>query len=192
MGITAALAVDLALLTAALDEPGADIAASVIALGNTLSSTIDSYVGLTVSVSNDASGFTLTTLDDPVDVLDVATSLRVPFAVDGEVTPSAVLTVYARTPGAFVDLAADLSWVTGSPSSATVFDPVDPPIPGAAPTVAQTSRIQQAIGVLIGQGHTPEAAQRHLASGPTDVATAAELILDAVVVHDPIRRGDPR
>src|SRR6476469_7955194 len=49
--LSPALAATLGLLTAALDDPGADIAVSVGALGAAAAAAIGSYLGLTVCIS---------------------------------------------------------------------------------------------------------------------------------------------
>lgn len=64
MTITAALAAELGILTAALDEPDADIAHSLRQLALTAASAIASYLGLSVLVALSDPPLAFTTLAD--------------------------------------------------------------------------------------------------------------------------------
>lgn len=93
------------------------------------------------------------------------------------------LVLYAGSPGAFVDLAADLAWLTARPLSDFVLDQ-HLTIPAGSDTGTQLSAasvINQAIGVLIGIGYTPRQADLRLdsqaAHAGTDRYAAAQLIL---------------
>ena len=74
--ITPALAATLALLTAAIDDPGTDIAASMAAFAAEAHAAIGSYLGLTVSVSGGAGAVTFTTLADSEQMPAIRASLR--------------------------------------------------------------------------------------------------------------------
>ncbi len=72
--------------------------------------------------------------------------------------------LYATTPGAFVDLAADLSFLQGAGFAAAELDqhrglPAQADITGA---VTDGSNIHQALGVLIAGGRTREQADARL------------------------------
>ena len=116
---------------------------------------------------------------------DIATSLRLtlPGIGDGWAPPAVALILYAKSPGAFVDLAADLAWLTARPLGDFVLDQ-DLTIPAGSDSGAQLSAasvINQAIGVLIGLGYTTQQADWRLdtqaAHAGTDRYAAAELIL---------------
>ena len=64
MKIGAALAVDLSILTAALDEPGADVLHSLRQLGVDAHAAVPTYLGLSVTVDGSDPPFTLTTVED--------------------------------------------------------------------------------------------------------------------------------
>jgi hypothetical protein len=66
-------------------------------------------------------------------------------------------------PGAFVDLAADLAWLTARPPSDFVLDQhlPGPAGMGTAANLFEASVFNQAIGALGGQGHTLQQADRH-------------------------------
>jgi hypothetical protein len=137
--------------------------------------------------------FTFTTLDDGT-ADNVRTSLRLtPLARvgDGRAAHSVALTLYAETPGTFVDLTADLAWLTGRPPSDFALDQhlSVPAGSDARTSLRAASVISQAIGVLIGRGYTPPQAHSKLdtqADGTgTDRYTTAQFILDTLTVADP-------
>jgi hypothetical protein len=187
MKIGAALAADLAILTAALDEPEADLLRSVHQLGVDAQAAVPSYLGLSLTVEGSDPPFTFTTLEHGTDD-EVRTSLRLTLSGvgAGRASPAVALILYARTPGTFVDLSADLTWLTGRPRSDFALDQHLCGLGGAdAGTHLRTaSVINQAIGVLIGRGYTPGRAHRELDTradvAGTDRYAAARSILDTL------------
>jgi hypothetical protein len=193
MKISAALAADLGILTAALDEPGADVLHSLHQLGVDAQAAVPSYLGLSMTFDGSDPPFTFTTLDDGT-ADNVRTSLRLtPLARvgDGRPAPSVALILYAETPGTFVDLTADLAWLTGRPPSDFALDQhlSVPAGSDAGTSLRAASVINQAIGVLIGRGYTPRQAHSKLdtqADGAgTDRNTTAQFILDTLTTEDP-------
>ncbi|WP_167104615.1 ANTAR domain-containing protein [Mycobacterium sp. DL592] len=147
---------------------------------------VSSYLGLTLSRSDPLFAFTCLAVGAATE--DIATSLRMTLPdAHGSLAPSHTeLILYSGLPGAFVDLAADLAWLTARPPSDFAFDqnlriPADSRI-GTPLTAA--SVINQAIGILIGRGHTPEQADRRLENqaslAGTDLYGAAHLIVTAL------------
>jgi hypothetical protein len=201
MKIGAALAADLGILTAALDEPGADVLHSLHQLGVDAQATVPTYLGLSVTVDGSDPPFTFTTVEDGA-ADDVRTSLRLtlPGVNDGRASSSVALTLYAGTPGTFVDLTADLSWLTGRPPSDFALDQhLNVPAGSNGGTYLRaTSVINQAIGVLIGRGYTPVQAHQKLDaqadSAGIDRHTTAQFILDTLTAEDPtdIERADQK
>ncbi len=191
MEIGAALAADLGILTAALDEPGADLLQSLQQLGVHAQAAVSTYLGLSVTVEGSDPRFTFTTLEDGA-VDDIRTSLRLmlPGVGDGRAAPRVALILYAGTPGTFVDLTADLAWLTGRPPGDFALDQhLSVPDGSDARTYLRAaSVVNQAIGVLIGRGYTPGQAHRELeirADGAgTDRHTAAQFILDTLTTED--------
>jgi hypothetical protein len=170
--ITAALAADLGILTAALDEPGTDVAHSLRQLMADATAAIPTFLGLSVTVDGSDPLFTFAAFVEDVGTGDVRTSLRLvlPGVGDAGLLPGVVLVLYAGSPGTFVDLAADLAWLTARPLSDFVLDrhlPA-PAERGAATSLFEASIINQAIGALIGRGYTPEQAERHLTAEGDD------------------------
>ena len=83
----------------------------------------------------------------------ITTSLLVPLAVaadGGEV--SVALILYAETPGAFIDLAADLAWITGRPPEDFALDEHRSLPTNSTARLTDLSSINQALGVLIERG----------------------------------------
>jgi hypothetical protein len=182
--LTDDLADDLELLTQALDEPGADVAETLERLAGDVQNSVDSYLGLSVSITANGPRFELMTiLDKDTQQDQVHASLLVPLApsIIGAITVTLVL--YAATPGAFIDLAADLAWITGRTLAEFRLDEhraLPPKFISPTPLRAM-SLINQALGVLIGRGVTPEEAERDLyaraAAAGVDRLGAAALIL---------------
>jgi hypothetical protein len=183
--ISAALAADLKLLTDSLDEPGIDLEALLQALAVGTSAAVDSYLGLMMTLVIDSFPFTLTTMG-PVDV---ATSLRLPLNVLCDVEPGSVLVLYASRPGAFVDLAADVGFALGlAPDVVTLDGDLSPTSDaGGLNGLAEMSQVNQAIGILIEQGHVPESARDELhhmaARTQTTLHAAAEELIRTAVLH---------
>jgi hypothetical protein len=180
----------MALLTETLDEPGTDIAHSLHRLTLDAQAAVPSYLGLSVVVPHSDPPLTVTTLADGAVAGDIRTSLHVPLPGigAGHEPVSVALILYAETPGAFVDLAADLAWLTRRPLTDFMLDqhltvPAD-----TTDQLRAVSDTNQAIGALIGRGYTPQQAHRHLdiqaADNRTDRHTAAQLILDTITTGD--------
>ena len=192
MTISAALAADLGILTAALDEPGADVLHSLHQLGVDAQTAVPTYLGLSVTVDRNDPPFTFTTIADGA-ADNVRTSLRMTLPAhvsDGQASPSVALILYAETPGTFVDLTADLAWLTGRPPSDFALDQhlSVPACSDDGTSLHTASVINQAIGVLIGRGYTPREAHSKLdtqaADARTDRYTTAQFILDTLTAED--------
>jgi hypothetical protein len=194
MKISAALAADLGILTAALDEPAADVLHSLHRLGVDARAAAPTFLGLSVTVAGSDPPFTFTTTFEAGAADNVRTSLRLtlPAGVgEGRAGPSVALVFFAARPGTFVDLAADLAWLTGRPPSDFALDQhlsVPARSDGGA-SLRAASVINQAIGVLIGRGYSPRQAHSKLdtqADGAgTDRYTTAQSILDTLTAADP-------
>ncbi|UQX12586.1 hypothetical protein [Candidatus Mycobacterium methanotrophicum] len=196
MEIGAALAADLGILTAALDEPGTDVLHSLHQLGVDAQAAVPSYLGLSVTVDGSDPPFAFTTLEDgAADDLHTSLRLTLPGVGEGRAAPSVALILYASTPGTFVDFAADLAWLTGRPPSDFALDQ-HLSVPAGLDTgtyLRTASVVNQAIGVLIGRGYTPGQADRELNtqadSAGIDRHTSAQFILDTLTGEDPADAG---
>jgi hypothetical protein len=192
MKISAALAADLGILTGALDEPGADVLHSLHQLGVDAQAAVPTYLGLSVTVDGSDPPFTFTIFEKgAADGVRTSLQLTLPGVGDGRAAPSVALVLYAETPGTFVDLSADLAWLTGRPPSDFALDQhlSVPAWSDAGTSLRAASVINQAIGVLIGRGYTPRQAHSKLdteADGAgTDRHTTAQFILDTLTASDP-------
>lgn len=192
MRFTATLAAELAALSAALDEPGCDIEQGLRQLAAAAAAAVPSYLGLSVVVTRHDPAFTITLLDDPGTGGDIGASILLSWSntADGDDVAAVAFVLYARSPGAFVDLAADAAWLTAGPSTEFVLDEHlgVPAEPDTATPIADASAVNQAIGVLIGRGYSPEQAHLELdaraAHSGTDRVGAAHLILDRLIHGD--------
>lgn len=187
MEISAALAADLAILTDALDEPGVDVAAMLRQLASDAKAAVDSYLGMSVAAGHSDTALNLTMMEELAATVQVRASLMISLpAPDPESTePAVAVVLYAANPGAFVDLAADLSRLTGLRLDEVALDRHLRPVDGHADGIGvSVSVINQALGVLIGRGHTPEQANGELddraAAAGSSRDDAARAILRAV------------
>jgi hypothetical protein len=178
--IDAALAADLGILTAALDEPGADVAHSLRQLTADTTAAIPTFLGLSVTVDGSDPPFTFTTFVKGAGAGDARTSLSLalPDVSDVGLLPALVVVLYAASPGTFVDLAADLAWLTARPLSDFVLDQhlPAPAERGAATGLFEVSVINQAIGALIGEGYTFEQAEHHLTAEGADAGISRHAV----------------
>lgn len=174
MHITAALSVDLALLTQALDQQQADIVETLHQLAADAQLAVRSYLGLSLTAAGEVS-FTFTALQEHVTPQDIRSSLLVPLphgATDITAAGPALI-LYAARAGAFVDLAADLSWLTGIELSDYSLDQhlSENASLSTEPTVQASSVINQAIGMLIGRGRLPDEAHEQLTAQALDAGS---------------------
>jgi hypothetical protein len=189
---TTSLAAELAALDAALDEPGSAIGQGLHRLAAAAAAAVPSYLGLSVVVTRHDPVFTLTLLDHVGAAGDIGTSilLTLPNPADSHAVAAVAFILYARSPGAFVDLAADASWLTGGPPTDFVLDAHlgVPAEPDSATPIAVASVINQAIGALIGRGYTALHAHRELdaqaAQSGTERVAAAQLVLARLTTGD--------
>ena len=147
---------------------------SLASLRRDLRLAVRSSVGLTLTVLMDPDQqVTLTSIDHFTEPSDIVTSLRLPLNWATMETGSMII-FYAGVPGAFVDLAADLSYSLRLPPGTVVLDEdTAAPLSESGLTgAAESSTVNQAIGVLIDRGYTPATAGAHLRS------QAGEMMLD--------------
>lgn len=197
MEITDTLAADLAILCEALDDAEADITESLRRLAADAKAAVRSYLGLTLVGGTPTFPLELNVMDSAAAAVDVVSSLLMPLHDDAhdDAVPSLSVIMYAGAAGAFIDLAADLSWLTGRRLTDFALDRhlSLPARPDTAGSLHATSVINQAIGVLVGQGHTPEQAEAEIAvraaAAGHSRSHAADVILGNVSRDD---TGSPR
>ena len=185
MDFPTALLRDLLELSASIDDAGdGDLDARLTALVTAVRAAVPSYQGLSLTVHDNGHPVNLTSFPPTAADQAITTSMRLPFtALSPQLDSRSRVIFYAATPGAFVDLAADLGHALGAPtilstpSPALTIDPEDDGHQGDGerarvivldadlppPTVVsqltglhEMATINQAIGVLIDRGHHPD------------------------------------
>jgi len=173
----------LTLLSDALDDPVMDLEAILSVLTDDLVSAIPSYLGLIITLHVDSNPVIVSTLDGARG--ETRASLLLSLEPHDRVGSSGSVAFYSGAAGAFVDLADDARWI---------FNLNGPPIldghiaagrdgsdPAGIRGLAAHTNINQAIGVLIEEGHTPngarnELARRSLRDGRSLPETALDLL----------------
>lgn len=188
VNIPTALIAELHLLNEALDDAASDIAATLMLLMSEAALTVPSFLGLSVLVTQAPEApMEITTFEHDPKHQAIGTSLRLRVPHDsrtGVQGPASIeLILYAAHPGAFVDLAADLTWLTGRPWRDLRVDEdlVGPRRSTDAGSLTSWSVLNQARGVLISTGLTAHEADLELdarasVTGVDRHHVAAELI----------------
>ncbi len=157
-------------------------------LGDDLAHAVDSYLGLSITITGMSGPVSLTTwrvTDGPA----VGSSMLIPLPLICVSAPGSALILYASVPGAFVDLGAALSFALGEPLAAFVLDAhltehLDRSANSELTGLTEFSDVNRAIGVLLACGQTRERAHNELwgrASGDDsrDLHTAAQAIINS-------------
>lgn len=167
MEISAVLAVQLAILTEALGADGIDLEEHVKALLGDLAKAVPSAVGITVTIGADEQFTTITTIDR---TRAIAASLRVPLLPLKGIGAGSSVAFLAATPGAFVDLGADLAHALGVGPSGVILDgDLTLPDDSEAGGLEHASVFNRAVGVLVERGFTIETARGQLDRMATDL-----------------------
>ena len=179
-------------LTTALDDPGTDLQAILEVLIDDMSTVVSSFMGLTMTLPQDGFPVTLTAVE--TDLLPVSgASLELMLSPLPGVGVGSSVVFYARQPGAFVDLAADLRRVFGT-AGGMVLDghlpgASDPPHRAGVTGLVELGLVNRAVGVLITRGYTPSEAhselRRRAADSRRSVLDAASDVLNSTNVHAP-------
>lgn len=152
MGYSSELVAGLDLLTAALDDPISDLQAVLNVLSDDLAAAIPTYLGLTCTLHVDDNAVIISTLDTAT--IEVKASLMLPLRSRGT-TGSVVF--FSGTTGAFIDLADDARWIFGLAGSPVLDGHLS--LAGSVPNgirgLAALQDINQAVGVLIEEQHSP-------------------------------------
>jgi len=194
MILSDALTAQLDALTAALDDPGTDLETILDVLGDDLSAAVSSFLGLRMTLQLDGCPVTLTALDADL-ALTAGASLTLPLGRSTGEGPDGAVVFYARHPGAFVDLAADLQRVHDLDGQVYLDGHLpnagDQPHRAGITGLAELSVVNQAIGVLITRGHTPAEAhaelRRRAAGSMHTVPDTARLVVASTNAPPPHR-----
>ncbi len=188
MEFSRALVVQLAVLSEALSDPGIDLQEQLHELGQSVRTSVSSFLGLRMTVVVEDYPFTLTALEAGADPTAVGASVAITLGAADRTATSSSVVFYAGTPGAFVDLAADAAKQHPSPGAVVLDAHLDDP-DGAHPVAGFTgfseiSVINQALGVIMGGGRTLAQARvaleaRAAGTGRGIVATAQAIVTAA-------------
>jgi hypothetical protein len=214
--LPAALLAHLQELAASIGQDDQDLDVTLTALTAALRSTAASYIGFELTVVEDQWPVTLAAFTDGHDVL-VGTSLRLPLAlVSRKIDPASRVIFYAGTPGAFTDMAADLSHTLGGipvdqASSAmnntdhgrTRMDgqrrtiELDADLPPPSRTsgltgLAELTALNRAIGILVDQGHDIEQSHQLLRSVAAAAGVEPQIYAARIILASPASGNDPR
>lgn len=161
MDISAVFAADLDELNDALNEPGTDLHSLLQTLGADARIAITLFLGLTMTLVADGAPFSFTVLEPLASELDPKTSLLLPLTVaSADVGP---LVLYAAQGGAFVDMSADIAIALEVElSTLTLDEHLILPDVDVATDLSDRMVINQAIGVLLDRGRTPNGAHEEL------------------------------
>jgi hypothetical protein len=169
------------MLSGALQEPDGGLERRLESFADDLNQAVSSYLGLTVTIAVDGHeiSFSLTETAGHAE-----TSLRIPLPAIAGSEPGSTLVLYAATPGAFVDLSADLAWALGVNQADLLLD-ANLAVPMTSDVVSglrEHATINRAIGVLIEDGHTAELARaelrRRAARDGVTLTASAQRVLD--------------
>jgi len=192
--LPAALLAHLKDLTASVGQDDQDLDDALTALTAALKSTAATYCGLRLTIVENQWPITLTAFTDGHDAdghdVPAGTSLRLPLAlVSPAVDHGSRVVFFAVTPGAFIDLAADLSYVLGGIPVSQASPPADGddhrdhggagldghrraieldldlPLPSRVSGLtglAELTVLNRAIGMLVAQGNDIEQAHQLL------------------------------
>jgi hypothetical protein len=185
--ISDAVTADLAALSDALEEPGADLALMVQRLGDSCALAVKSYLGFAITLVIDEIPVSFSVLEDFLDPAEILTSVMFPLTALGDHDSGSEVILYAAKPGAFVDLAADLSYALRVGPDTIKLDqhltPADPALGAAG--LGTLSRHNQAIGILLDRGYDSDEAltELHRLAGlnAISVETAARQLIDSTV-----------
>lgn len=164
MDVPAALLTQLARLATSVGLDPEILHLPLTILVTDLRAAVPSFRGLQVIIVNSGQPITLTDLLPAGTDGAALASLRVPLSLIGpDHDGGSRVVFYAGTPGAFVDLAADLSYVLeattsrdGETSRRLVLDadlPSNAVVSGLT-GLAELSAVNRAVGILIDRGHT--------------------------------------
>jgi hypothetical protein len=185
--ISDAVTADLAALSAALEAPGVDLALVVQRLGDSCALAVPSYLGFSISLVVGEVPVSFTVLEEYLDPSEVLTSVMLPLTALGDHAPGSQMMLYAGTAGAFVDLAADLSYALQvGPDVIRLDQHLTPPDPAlGAVGLAALSQQNQAIGILLDRGYDSGAARTELHRlarlDAIGLEAATQLLIDSTV-----------
>lgn len=186
MDLSSALAADLSLLSAAIEDSDGDLNRRLESFVVDLRGAVGSFLGLTMTIAVEAHEISFTLSERATQA---GTSLCIPLSAVTDSRAGSALVLYAATPGAFVDLAADLAWtLTLDPSTFVLDQHLAVPVPSKSVIGLRGHTIvNRAVGALIDRGHTPESAhtelRHHADTEHRSLHAGAQWMLDSIRRH---------
>ncbi len=179
----------LTMLTEALEDPDVDFRRSLTQFADQMRLAVPSCLGISVTMTTSRSGVQLEAMDNVIAHDGIRSSLMIPATAvltglgttRAQEDPDITLILYAGVPGALVDLAADLGWLTGLAGSDFVLDQHLTGPQSADVGIDVDSVINQAIGMLLGRGRTPEQAEMIIASRATAEGISRQATATAIL-----------
>jgi hypothetical protein len=142
--------------------PHGSLRESLAALITTAKEATAAYLGLAITVLIDDQPILLTVIESSGHAnVQAASSLSLSLSWLPTLDPGSRITFYAVTPGAFLDLAADLTFALGGVALQIDDDITNAPIAGLTGVETLTA-INHAVGILLGHGHSVETAQAEM------------------------------
>ena len=135
----------------------------------------------------DGQRVTLTAMEPSSVQSEITTSLHLTLGGYPLLDPSTEITFFAATPGAFVDLGADLTFALGAAAGPRLDQDLPTPVWTGVTGISEMSEINVAIGILIGHDHTPETARREFHR----IAKAAAITAAQAAARVRANPGDP-
>ncbi|GAA3612909.1 hypothetical protein [Microlunatus ginsengisoli] len=209
-------------LAEAFDDDGPPVAGALAGLDAGLAAAVTSYRGLQITLAEHDPPVVVSVFSHSRDQPDsggrdgLVTSLRLPLTLlDPTFQTGSRIVFYAATRGAFVDLAADISYALTPSAGHPATNPavtergrpapqhqvsVDADPPPTCPTtgitgLAEQATINHAVGVLTDRGHHPDDVDQTLrrqaaAPGLTPHAFAVRLLAELSHPHRPRAHDD--
>jgi hypothetical protein len=186
---SASVLADLRALSQALDERDGHLESLLRDLGTSCALAVSSCLGFSITLLVDGSTVGVSLLEEPQDYRPVLTSVTIPLASLLCLAAGSEITLYAATPGAFVDLAADLSYALGLGPGIAQFDKhLTPPPSGSSLADLDHAKVHNhAVGILLDQGYDLGEARAELdrlaLQAHTTSEFAAKRLIDATISH---------
>ncbi len=155
-----------------------------------LQGAVESFSGLRLTLGAESSRIVLSDFRSRTAAVGSRTSLAVTLSQLERHPSAGEIVFYAGRPGAFVDLSADLHFALDLRPGALAIDHRPPPSPpfNAVVGLAERSQINQAVGVLIDRGRTPEVALQELHRRSADekisLVEVATSVIDSIHADD--------
>ncbi len=198
MKIPSRAAASLAELTETFDDPDIDIGRSLGRFADQVRSAVPSYLGVSVEMMTADTQRSVDAMEDSFVPGTIRSSVKIPTSTALGAGPERAggaqriaLILYAASPGALIDLAADLAWLTSLPLSDFALDQHLTGPESLSGSAAATSVVNQAIGVLLARGRTPEEAEADIDGRAVRTGLTRQVVATAILAETETSLEDP-